>query len=266
MINLVRTRLHDRNSGAVTGGVHQLEFRGSEIMVLSLELENAASMSDLEFELVPGEFNIDNGAVRYDRGLSFEKKDRLARSFTSLNPSVLLRNVSPTVSEFLYLQVDPSLLPVSSGNFSFKWRFSHVEGSRSLSSSSSNEYSECQLASVGDEIHVTIPSYESRCFNVSLESTTYMTIFANGVPIEVYNDGGTLQVDGEDTYVGGAVTLTSGGVVYEVLVTYSNYIDTFVVIITNIVTPLNNVEFRLSSSSGSLSSSSDSDSSSSSST
>jgi len=95
MINLVRTRLHDRNSGAVTGGVHQLEFRGSEIMVLSLELENAASMSDLEFELVPGEFNIDNGAVRYDRGLSFEKKDRLARSFTSLNPSVLLRNVSP---------------------------------------------------------------------------------------------------------------------------------------------------------------------------
>jgi len=253
MINLVNTRLHDRNSGSIVGSTHQIEFRGSEVVVLSLSVDNAASISGIEFELIPGEFDIDNGAIRYDRSMSFEKKGSLARSFTSSNPSVSLRNSDDTVSEFLYLQVDPSLLSSSSGTFSFKWRFSHVEGSHSLSSSSSNEYSECRDIGIADEIHVSIPSYESKCFNIHLESTTYLTIFANGTPMEIHNTGGLLQVDGNNTYVGGAIYVTAGGIVYDATVVYSDYVDTFVMILTNAVSLIPNVEFRLSSSSSSSS-------------
>ena len=63
MINLVKTRLHDRNSGAIVGGAHQIEFSGAEIVVLSLSVDNAASISDIEFELVPGGFDIDNFSI-----------------------------------------------------------------------------------------------------------------------------------------------------------------------------------------------------------
>ena len=169
-----------------------------EPQIISLSVSSVSAISNISLEVISSQnADIDQGFLQYYTCQDILSDfDGIQKRTWTKNSPIFVRNSSTVASEYIYIWIDPQKISITGDGFvRLKWKFDYIEASSSSSSSSS-----CKLGRFFDvypyeEDKLLVSPCEVKYFQINILPEQYVTIYLNGDPITIENDGGMLIVN-----------------------------------------------------------------------
>lgn len=170
-----------------------------EPQIISLSVSHVSVISNISLEVISSQnADLGTGFLQYYTCRDIlEDFSNITKKTWSKNDPIFVRNATDTSSEYIYIWINPQKINITGDGFvRFKWKFDYIEGSSSSSSSSS-----CQLGRYYniwpyEDARLLVSPCEIKYFQINIDPEEYVTIYLNGDPIVMENDGGMLVVNG----------------------------------------------------------------------
>lgn len=206
----IRTRLHN-NKGQYLGDVTNLDFgkivagAAGEPQIISLKVDDVTAVDGISLQLLASDdIDVEEGAFRFAVSKTIvSDPSTLQQSVARKGEAIPVRNLSTTVSEYVYLWVDSKLTAFrGNGSAWFRWLFDSVEQSSSSSSSSAHPYASYITVNAGEFVHVGVINGVAARVDAYLNYIEHATLFITGDAIPIENNGDTLVFNGVEFSVG----------------------------------------------------------------
>jgi hypothetical protein len=166
--------------------------------IISLSVSNVQIVSNISLEVVSSQnADLGSGFLKYYTCKDILEDPSEAKKKTWVkNEKIFVRNATEKESEYIYIWIDPQQISITGHGFvRLKWKFDYVEASSSSSSSSSCHFGRYDNIFPYQEAALLVSQCEVKYFQLDLKPEEYTTIFLNGNPIVIKNNGGMLIVN-----------------------------------------------------------------------
>ena len=197
------TKIYSKN-GAYLEDVEGFDFgtlvasSSKDPQIISFHADDVSRISSISLKIAASQnFDLDEGFIQY------YTSRQILTSFDNINKKTLydgdsipVRTVGTADTEYVYLWVNPNRTTYR-GNafFRFEWKFDYIEPSSSSSSSSSFIYGDYYVVGPFEDRKFFVSDCELVYIKFTLGLSDYCTVFFDGDPFVVENNGDTLIIN-----------------------------------------------------------------------
>jgi hypothetical protein len=169
-----------------------------EPQIISLSVSQVQGISNISLEVISSQnADLQQGFLQYYTSLDLITDfSTIKKRDWSKNSPISVKNSGPIGSEYVYIWIDPQkIITVGDGFVRLRWKFDSVAASSSSSSSSSCTVGRFYEVNPYEEASLLVSPCEVKYFQLNILPEEFTTVFLNGDPIVIENNGGMLVVN-----------------------------------------------------------------------